>query len=174
MKKLPLAKRNDIIEQESDKELLLYDLTSNKAFCLNQTSKTIYKYCDGNTEVEELVRRFGMNEELIILALQRFEKENLLAEKLNFEKIPRRELLRKSVMTALALPFVIVLVSPTAIQAASCVNPNGANPGTIVQVCIGPVANCAVACQNPAVSSFCCSGMSGLGICGGSCSCVCS
>jgi len=173
MKRLPLAKRSDIIQQESDKELLLYDLKTNRAFCLNATSAIIYQHCDGQTELVEFARQFGMNKELIVLALQRFEAEKLLAEELNLPKVPRRELLLKASKTAVALPFISALVAPTAVQAASCVNPGGASPGTIVQVCLGTAAACALPCQSAGVGSLCCSGMSGLGLCGASCNCVC-
>ena len=38
---LPTARKNDLVIQELPDELLIYDLSRNKALCLNQTAKLI-------------------------------------------------------------------------------------------------------------------------------------
>jgi hypothetical protein len=42
MNKLPLARSEDIIVQELGKEVLIYNLTTNKAFCLNGADQAMY------------------------------------------------------------------------------------------------------------------------------------
>ncbi len=162
--KLPLAKNNDIIQQESGNELLLYKLDSNQAYCLNSTSTIIYQHCNGKTEVEEISRKYGMNEEIILLALQKFETENLLAGQTEFRTIPRRQLLIKAATSAVALPFISMIVAPSATQAASaCINPNGAPPNTSLGACFGNAVTCVNPCQT--LSNQCCSGTTYVGFC---------
>ena len=52
--KLPKAKTDNIVTQESGKDLLLYNLTTNQAYCLNETAAVIYQFCDGKNSTAEL------------------------------------------------------------------------------------------------------------------------
>lgn len=52
MNYLPLARMNDLVVQNLDTEVLIYDLKINKAFNLNETLKIIYEACDGKTTFE--------------------------------------------------------------------------------------------------------------------------
>ena len=52
MNQLPKAKYSDIIIQETAKELLLYDLTLHKAFCLNETAAIVWRNRDGKNIVQ--------------------------------------------------------------------------------------------------------------------------
>ena len=38
----PMARHQEIVEQRLGKELLIYDLNNNKAYCLNKTSAMIF------------------------------------------------------------------------------------------------------------------------------------
>ena len=50
----PKSRNNEIVVQEADKELLIYDLTTNKAMMLNETSAIIWQMCDGKTTVGQM------------------------------------------------------------------------------------------------------------------------
>ena len=121
MNRLPQSRTESIIVQDLDKEILIYDLNTNKAFCLNETSTIVYQNCDGRTSFDELKAGYpNLTDELIILAIEGLQKENLLQDK--FESgVSRRSLLSKAAFAALALPLITSLVAPVAVQAASCV-----------------------------------------------------
>lgn len=120
MKKLPQSRSENIVVQSADKELLLYDLIINKAYCLNETSALIYQACDGKTTFAELKKRERkLTDEIIFLAIDEMQKENLLQEK--FESgISRRKLLTEAAFAALTLPMITILIAPKAVQAQSC------------------------------------------------------
>jgi hypothetical protein len=54
---LPLARREALITKEVDGELLVYDVTRDKAHCLNETAAAIWRLCDGRTNVGEISER---------------------------------------------------------------------------------------------------------------------
>ena len=51
---LPLAREEKLIVREMPGELLVYDLKSHKAHCLNQTAAFAWRHCDGQPGVPEL------------------------------------------------------------------------------------------------------------------------
>jgi hypothetical protein len=122
MQKLPLARSMDIVVQELEKEILVYDLKTNKAFNLNETSAAVYRACNGKTTVEELKSKYKFTDELIFLALDQLKAENLIREDYvsPLAGITRRETIRKiGLTTMIALPVVSSLVAPTAAMAQS-------------------------------------------------------
>lgn len=121
---LPKARVNDIVVQELGKELLIYDLITNKAFSLNETSKIIYQSCDGETSFDELKRKHReLNDDMILLGVNELSQTNMLTQK--FESgINRRTLLQKAAISAMALPIIISLATPAAAQSQSCLAQN--------------------------------------------------
>ena len=120
----PIARKSGLVIQEMPDEVLVYDLDSNKAHCLNQTAATVWKACDGNTSITEISRICGDsgNEDLVWLAIDQLSENNLLEKSLtsNFKGQSRREVIKKS------------LVAPQGALAATscnCVNNNGCNQG---------------------------------------------
>lgn len=135
-KKNPLGRKDNIVVQEMNGEVLIYDLKENKAFCLNETSALVWEACDGNRSVGEISRVISQkmekpaNEDLVWLALDQLKKENLLANSSeivpNFNGMSRREVIRKvGLGTMIALPLVTGLIAPTAAMAQSgfCATP---------------------------------------------------
>lgn len=130
----PLSRKEDIVIQEADGEVLIYDMSKNKAFCLNETSALVWQMCDGNKSVSEISKGISKklgapsNEDLVWLAIDQLKKENLIAnsEELssNFEGMSRREVIKKvGLGTMIALPIVTGLVAPTAVHALSSGQP---------------------------------------------------
>ena len=134
----PLSRQGDIVIQELEGELLIYDLTNNKAFCLNETSARVWKLCDGQKSVSEMSHELGKqlnfapSEELVWLALDQLKKDNLLENEqripLMFNNLSRREVIRKVGLASLiALPFIMHVTAPVAAQAQSFTCTSGAN-----------------------------------------------
>lgn len=156
----PISRKDNIVIQEIDGETLIYDLSKNKAFCLNETSALIWEMCDGERSVSEISKELSQklnnpaNEDLVWLAIDQLKKENLIAnaEELEnkFEGMNRREVIKKvGLGTMIALPLVSGLIAPTSIHAASV------RPGTVPEN--GSCTSSAQCIQNPGTGSTCCS-----------------
>lgn len=126
----PKTRTENIVAQETEKEILIYDLKEDKAYCLNETSAMIYQLCDGKNSVAEIANLMSVklnklvSEDLIWLALDNFKKDNLLEHEENFEidfnGLNRRQVIKKvGFASMIALPVVASVIAPTAAMAAS-------------------------------------------------------
>ena len=124
----PFSRKDNLVIQELDKEVLIYDLSGNKAYCLNQTSALVWQACDGKKSVAEISNFVSKelnspaNEDLVWFAIEQLKKEKLIdnAEDLpnHFAGMSRREAVKKVGLGSLiALPIVASLIAPLAIQA---------------------------------------------------------
>lgn len=164
---LPIAKTEDIVVQELPKEILIYNLRENKAFCLNPTLSLVWKHCDGKTDVPQIIKHFEnemslqVDPDFVFLALDELRKTELIS---NYQpkfddRISRRKVLLSYALPMAMLPVVTSIVAPLAVQAASgavCV----ANPALTCSTdsdcipiftplppqCSTPGINCAIVC----------------------------
>jgi hypothetical protein len=131
IKNNPIIRQGEMIEQQFENELLVYDLRTNRAYCLNETSKLVYQLCDGNNSVEEITLQISKKlnqpvmEEFVWLALDQFQQDNLLSDKnqleINFKGRSRREVIKKiGLASMIAFPLISSVVAPTAVNAQSC------------------------------------------------------
>jgi hypothetical protein len=148
MNHYPLARTTDVVVQTLDAEVLIYDLGTNKAHCLNETSAAVYQACDGKTSVSEISFLLSkqlkslVTEDFVWLALDGLKKENLIENESEvstpFEGLSRREVIRKvGLASMIALPVISSLIAPPAAHAQS----GGANGATCTAN-----ANCASSC----------------------------
>lgn len=184
---LPKSREAQIVVQEIESEILIYDLNINKAFALNETAATVYRACDGKTSFDELKLKSKFTDEIIFLALDELKKDNLLKENDSYNSpfvgMNRREIIRQvGLASMIALPVIASLVAPTSAMAQSivCVNPGGAQPGMNVSNCTTEPGGCVGPCQAPGIRAGCCSNMTTVGPCSPSpfpgqetCPCVC-
>ena len=148
---VPIARKNVLVRELED-EVLMYDLESERAHCLNRTAAIVWKHCDGKTSVDQILQiiesesHSSMNKGIVLLALEQLKKARLL------EPIPtgdgksrgptRRELLRKlGAASAVALPVISsILIAPaTAHASAPCTTagrPCAANPECCSHICV--------------------------------------
>jgi hypothetical protein len=161
---LPKIRTADIIEQEADRELLIYDLRNNKAYTLNETSKIIYRAC-GSQTFEDLKKEHQFTDDLIHFALDGLAAGNLIEDYTgnHFGTLSRREVVKKvGLATMVALPVIIGLTAPKAVHAASrnCVNRGGAAAGIRVSATDTNPTNDTTQNQNaiaPQLTAQCCS-----------------
>ncbi|MCU1288417.1 MAG: hypothetical protein JWN60_646 [Acidobacteria bacterium] len=125
----PTARKNGLVIQEMPDEVLVYDLKTDKAHCLNQTAAFVWKNCDGKTSVSEIVLQFEkqsgtkVEEDLIWLAIDQLNERNLLETNVTskFAGESRRSVLKKiGFASVVALPVIASLVAPTAVLAVAC------------------------------------------------------
>lgn len=126
----PVSRKSDLVTQEHEKEILIYDLLIDKAYSLNETSSLIWNLCNGENSVAEITSSLSkklnssVNEDFVWLALEQLKKDNLLANgeeiSIEFGTLSRRDLVRKIGLASLVtLPVVSSLIAPSAINAAS-------------------------------------------------------
>lgn len=120
--KLPKTRTGNLLEQNLKHETLIYDLTANKAFNLNETLSAVYQACGQNRTFGELKRESKFTDELIHLALDELNRNNLLADEYDspLKSISRREVIRRVGLTTMfTLPLITALSAPLAARAAS-------------------------------------------------------
>lgn len=103
-------------------ETLVYDLITNKAYCLNETSAEVFNACGNKETFDHLKSKHNFTDDLIYLSLDELKKNNLLEGEYNspFIRMNRREVIRKvSFASMIALPVISSLVAPQALNAAS-------------------------------------------------------
>ena len=155
----PKARMDELVINQLPDELLVYDLKSHKAYCLNTTAAAVWNLCDGLQTRTELATKLSTqlkseaaaNEAIVSLALNELEKFDLLelpidkrAEKPPMKQlITRRDAVRALGAATVLLPAVTMIVAPTAAQTGS-LKPNGANctlGDECISGCCDPVAS---------------------------------
>jgi hypothetical protein len=136
----PTARKNGLVVQEMPDEVLVYDLDTNKAHCLNQSAAFVWKSCDGTKTVNDIVREFEaegrgkVTEDFVWLAIDQLNENNLLAGELTprFAGQSRRQVLKTiGLASMVALPVIASLVAPQkALGAQSCTCSTTACPAT--------------------------------------------
>src|SRR5205085_11547643 len=100
---VPVARKQGLVVQEMPEEVLIYDLDTNKAHCLNKTAAFVWKSCDGNKSVADITKSFSndfgssVDEDFVWLAIEQLGDKNLLNESLqtSFKGQTRREVIKK-------------------------------------------------------------------------------
>lgn len=169
---VPKARKSGLVVQDLNGETLIYDLNTNRAVCLNETSALVWQNCDGVKTVSDISSILSAetnnpaSEDLIWLALDQLNKENLIENSTEleskFEGVSRRDVIKKvGLGTMIALPIVTGLVAPMAASANS--------PGVCTATacsCTGARAadgSCTSTTCNSAVSGCICRGTNGGG-----------
>ena len=122
----PIARQNGLVVQEMPDEVLVYDMDTNKAHCLNHSAAQIWKSCDGKNSVADMVREFDgkVTEDFVWLAIDQLNENNLLENKVapRFQGQSRRQVLKTiGLASVVALPIIASLVAPkNALGAVSC------------------------------------------------------
>lgn len=127
---LPQARNTNITVQELENETLIYDLTIDKAYCLNETLAIVFNACGRGETFARLKSEYKFTDDLINLALEKLKTNNLLADErhvaVDFGGLSRRQAIRRAGLASLiALPVISSLVAPRAASAASGAQDNG-------------------------------------------------
>ena len=141
----PLARAEGVVVRELAEEVLVYDLDTHRAVCLNSTAAAVWRLCDGRRTSADIRRALersakgAVPEELVWLALEQLGKDGLLDARTRrppeLAAVPRREMIRRiGLAAAIALPAVVSIVAPTSADAVSC-RPSGAACNDSAQCC---------------------------------------
>lgn len=130
MKTTPVSRKAQIVVQELEDEVLIYDLNSNKALHLNQTSAMVWQLCNGKNTAARISHLISVklktliSEDTVWLAINDLKRNNLLENgaELNdhFAGMTRREAVKKVGLASMVmLPVVSSIVVPSAAMAQS-------------------------------------------------------
>lgn len=127
----PQARKEGLVVQRVQDEVLVYDEDRHKAHCLNETAAAVWTHCNGKTTVDEISRllekqlRMPVDKDVLEFGLDQLEKAQLLEEPIsrasNGKAISRREVMRRiGIGAAVALPLVTSIIAPRAANAINC------------------------------------------------------
>lgn len=167
MTNYPESRKANIVIQDLETEVLIYDLAINKAYCLNQTSALVYQLSDGTKTVSEISELMSkklktlVSEDFVWLSIDGLKKDNLLENAdevpLHFAGLSRREVIKKiGLGSVIALPVIASVVAPSSVLAQSCILAGNPAPGTLGSCRSLFPGTCAMGC-NTSNSSQCCS-----------------
>ena len=123
----PLAKKENVVIQEAQGEVLVYDLNTNQAHCLNSTAAFVWLACDGSNSVgaisSALAEKSGKQvpQEVVLMAIEQLrDKDLVVSAPLAPHGTSRREVLKRAGLAAMiALPIVASLAAPTSVMAST-------------------------------------------------------
>lgn len=127
---IPIARTERLVVQDSVNEVLVYDLETDTAHCLNETAAFVWQNCDGKKSVNEIeilvTGKFGKvaGSEFVWLALDSLKKSNLLQNSdtigTNFDGLSRRQVIKRiGLSSMIVLPLVSSIIAPSAAAAQS-------------------------------------------------------
>jgi len=158
----PTARKNDLVIQQANDEVLVYDLNTNKASCLNETAAFVWQNCNGSNAIADIAQALGrktnteVNDDLVWLAVDELSKNKLLEEKVAAEYsftatgVSRRDVIKKiGLGTMIALPLIATLIAPQAVHAnSSCVAGGSCTCNAVSGGMQGTVCTASVPCAD--------------------------
>lgn len=143
----PSARAEGVVVRELPDEVLVYDLDTHRAVCLNSTAAQVWRLCDGRRTTADIRKALEKSSggpvpvELVWLALEQLGRDRLLDARpprpAELAGLSRRELIKRvGLAAAVALPLVSSIVAPTAVEAAASCLPSGT-----------PTTDCAKCCS---------------------------
>lgn len=143
---LPRARKDGLIEERVDEELLLYDQDSHAAHCLSPVAARLWRRCDGEHDLAELAELVGASESLVADALHELREKDLLEAEpvLMQDTVPgesRREAIARAARYGGAATVGSLIVSATA------ATPAMASSGEIIQKCVAKAGEKKSCCE---------------------------
>jgi hypothetical protein len=119
----PLARTDELVTEQVDDEVLVYDQRHNTAHCLSDAAASVWRACDGRTTIKALTTTLGLDRETVASALQELEERELLEG----QGVTRREaslkLAKVAGGVAVASPLIYSISAPppaAAVTSAYC------------------------------------------------------
>lgn len=124
----PRARVTELVITESKDEVLVYDQAAHHIHHLNRISAVIWRLCDGQRSMADLVRRVRLDtgedidDTVVRLALTKLDAANLLDEPLpgsmRVSTTTRRSLVKRAALAS-AIPAIVSISAPSAAAASS-------------------------------------------------------
>ena len=143
----PTAKSENLLVEDVGGELLIYDTSTNRAHCLNESAAAIWRHCDGTRSVDKLANHLfpkldaSDSTQIVRVGLERLRRRRLIDGAASVGQpvdLSKRQMLRKVAILAAAAgvvaPLISSVVAPTPAAAFSCL-PSGASCESFAQCC---------------------------------------
>jgi Coenzyme PQQ synthesis protein D (PqqD) len=147
-KKNPKARKDNLLVEEVGGELLIYDVTSDRAHCLNESAAAIWRHCNGTRSPETLASHLfpklaaSEAKRVVAVGIERLRRRRLIEGSMALmpaTDLSKRELLKKVAILAAAAgvvaPLIKTVVAPTPAYAFSCVPLGGSCTSIFGQCC---------------------------------------
>src|SRR4051794_27034335 len=117
------ARTDDLVIQNVDDEILVYDRRTDTAHCLTSFAASIWRRCDGGADLQELIASTELPaghedaEAAVLLALSELSEKGLLESSASSPGVSRRQALGRMAgvgLAAASVPFVVSAAVPTA------------------------------------------------------------
>lgn len=149
----PIARHSGIVIQEIDNEVLVYDLKSNKACCLNDAAAFVWRACDGRNSINDMVRHFEsagrgkVSEDFVWLAVDQLNANGLLESEVSvrFSGQSRRGVIKSIGLASMAaLPMISSLAAPPSAYSSisNCVCVSSSQCGEPINANCPSTTNC--------------------------------
>jgi hypothetical protein len=122
----PRARRKRLVVRTVAGEVLVYDLDSHRAHCLDTAMAFLWRACDGRTTLAGLARGLEtelgepVSDEVVSVGLHRLAKARLLDAPVRLPSSPaRREWLRQATILGISIASIAV---PTLAEAATSIS----------------------------------------------------
>ena len=149
----PVARKTGLVIQEVPDEVLVYDLDTNKAHCLNRTAAMVWRSCDGTRSVSDIAAHLvtlsgeTVTNDIVWLAIDQLNENDLLEQefKADTNGLSRRDVIKRIGLTSMvALPVIASLIAPPTAMAATscnCTNDTQCGPATPNAPCPSTTCN---------------------------------
>jgi len=138
----PRAKREGLLSEDLDEELIVYDQALHRGHCLNRTAALVWRHADGERTIADLVAILQAeldpiaDEDLVWHALDRLNAAQLLdhpePRPTDAMRASRRRFISRVGVVGVAtllLPLVSSVVPPAPAQAGTCGGSSGSSGG---------------------------------------------
>jgi hypothetical protein len=144
----PRARRKDLLVEDLGGELLIFDVSANRAHCLNGSAAAIWRHCDGTRSLASLAEQLfpgleaSAGEHLVNVGIERLRRRRLVDHRGLEARVDlsKRQMMKKMAILAaaagVAAPLISTVVAPTSAAAFSCL-PIGSPCTADVQCCTG-------------------------------------
>ncbi|MBV9242153.1 MAG: PqqD family protein [Acidobacteria bacterium] len=124
----PIARNEELVVQEMPGEVLVYDIRTNQAHCLNTTAAFIWKNCTGANSIRDIEQLLmaehgtGLDADLVKLGVEDLASRDLLSAAPPASGLNRRDVIKRIGMASvIAIPVIASLAAPkSALASTSC------------------------------------------------------
>lgn len=139
----PQTRRENLVIEETEEGLVIYDLDRHHAHTLNRPAALIFKACDGMNDVGAIARDLTemldqpVDERVVIIMIQDLESRRLLEMRPDPTDSTRREVLKQIGRTAASISAVLPVITTLHIAPPAVAMSQGCVAGPLVagEVC---------------------------------------
>lgn len=168
----PLARSDELIIEELEDEVLVFDKKNNRAHCLSGSAARVWRACDGSSDPEMLAEALDLDVDTVSAAFDELESAELFERGLevfesngngngNGHGITRRQLGKRSAQVGgavMAAPLILSITAPTALATAT-------PPNFFCEIFTTGACGASTGCGSIAGCCCCNSGCPGAGSC---------